>query len=248
MPPCDPIHSAAAGTALLEPPLAFPQPIPPALPPSLAPSFPQRHVRPLFPAGDPRATIPAAEATLDQASRIERLIEAMRGGDVDTRSELIELVYGELRAIAQRNMGRQAPGHTLQPTALVNEALMRLIKQDDWVCRDRAHLMRLVSTAMRHVLVDHARSKKSRRRQPPGERQELDAALAAYESDQVDIVALDDALSDLEKDDPDLAQVIELRFFGGLTLEECAEILEVSEMTVRRRLRMAKTLLRQDLD
>jgi RNA polymerase sigma factor (TIGR02999 family) len=178
---------------------------------------------------------------------VTRLLRAWSGGDPSALNALTPLVYEELHRRAHLLMRRENPGHTLQTTALVNEAYLRLVdlRQVSW--RDRAHFFALASRVIRHVLVDAARSRRSLKRgadQPPVA---IDQDLLVSVTPPADILALDDALRALAAVDDRKKQVVELRFFGGLTVEETAEVLGVSPETVKRDWKLAKAWLRREL-
>jgi RNA polymerase sigma factor (TIGR02999 family) len=155
----------------------------------------------------------------------------------------MQVVYGELHAMAQAQMRRQSPGHTLQATALVNEAWMKLVHLPDPQWSDRRHFFQVGARAMRSILIDHVRAKRSAKRQG-GERLELfDDVLADGRLASVDVVALDEALTKLAGVNAAMAELVELRFFGGLTMEEVAECLEVSLSKAKRTWRGAKAWL-----
>jgi RNA polymerase sigma factor (TIGR02999 family) len=163
----------------------------------------------------------------------ELLAEASRG-NADAMGKLLPLVYGELHAIAARYLRRENPGHTLQATALVNEAYLRLIGQREVTWQNRAHFFGVSASLMRRILVDHARAHRAEKRAGGLARVTLNEAnLPAAERD-VDLIALDDALADLSVKDPKLARLVELKFFAGLTTKEVAEVLGVSSSTVER--------------
>jgi RNA polymerase sigma factor (TIGR02999 family) len=175
------------------------------------------------------------------------LLLAWSQGDVGAFDQLAPLVYGELRRLTQRHMGRERPGHTLQATALVNEAYMRLvaIKQVRW--QNRAHFFAMAARMMRRILVDSARARGNDKRGGGARRVEFDEALIVANELGPDLVALDEALTTLETVHPRKSQVVELRFFGGLSLEEAAEALHVSTDTVKRDWRFAKLWLLREL-
>ena len=147
---------------------------------------------------------------------------------------LVAAVYPELRAIAASYLRRERPGHTLQPTALVNEAYMRLVDQRRVTWQNRAHFFSVAASLMRRILVDHARAKRAEKRAGSYTRVTFDDARVPAAERDVDLVALDDALSDLAAKDPELARLVELRYFAGLTTKETAEVLGVSTSTVER--------------
>ena len=169
--------------------------------------------------------------------------------DPEASSALAELLYGQLRTLAGRLMDDQGAGHTLQPTALVNEAWMRLVgpaARQDW--DGRRQFLRFAAQAMRSVLVDHARASKAVKRGGGAARLPLDALLLEAESRVGDLSAFDEAVTRLEAVDPELARVVELRFFAGLSMAETAKALELSVPTVERRWRTARMFLRRSLD
>ena len=175
------------------------------------------------------------------------LLLAWGQGDVGAFDQLAPLVYNELRRLAQRYMGRERPGHTLQATALVNEAYMRLvaIKHVRW--QNRAHFFAMAARMMRRILVDSARARGNDKRGGGARRVAFDEALVVANELGPDLVALDEALTTLETVHPRKSQVVELRFFGGLSLEEAAEALHVSTDTVKRDWRFAKLWLLREL-
>jgi RNA polymerase sigma factor (TIGR02999 family) len=177
---------------------------------------------------------------------ITGLLLAWRGGDEAALSRLIPLVEQELHRIAQRFMAGERLGHSLQPTALVNEAYLRLIKVQkvDW--QNRAHFLAMAARLMRRILVDSARARRNQKR-GGGVRITVDEGLLVTGDEPPDLVALDDALQVLEKLDARRSQVIELRFFGGLTVEETAVVLKVAPDTVMRDSRLAKAWLAREL-
>ncbi len=161
---------------------------------------------------------------------------------------LAEVLYDELRAMARQRLRLEREDHTLQPTALVHEAWMRLVDQTRVDLRGRAHFLALASQSMRRILVDHARKKKSAKRGGRWQRVGLESGFApAPGSDPLDLVALDAALTTLRKLSERQAQVVELRFFGGLELKEVAQVLEVSLSTVERDWRFASAWLTEEL-
>ncbi len=168
-------------------------------------------------------------------------------GDPRAASELLPLVYDELRRLAQSRMGRTPPGNTLQPTALVHEAYLRLVGCDDPTWNSRGHFFAAAAMAMRQILVEQARRKSSLKRGGEFHRAKEDADELAIEAPSEDILALDEALKKLEQDDPRKAKIVMLRFFAGLTAEETAASLGVSVPTVERDWRFAKALLYSQL-
>ncbi len=158
----------------------------------------------------------------------------------------LEQLYGELRRVAGALMARERTAHTLGPTALVSEAWLR-IAGSDAKANDRAHFLRLAARAMRHVLVDHARARGRQKRGGEAARVPLDTALAWYEEQRLDVLAIDEALERLGAMDAPLARIVELRFFAGLTLDETAAALETSVATVERGWKVARLWLARDL-
>ena len=179
---------------------------------------------------------------------ITGLLLAWRGGNEQALDRLAPLVYDELRRLARCHMRGERPGHTLQPTALANEAYLRLIDAQQIQWHDRAHFFAMASRLMRRVLVDHARAHRADKRGGHDVRVSLDRALGlAARGDSLDLVALDDALDTLAKLDERKSEVVELRFFGGLNVEETATVLKVSSDTVTRDWNFAKSWLRREL-
>ena len=181
-----------------------------------------------------------------QSTEATRLLLDYRNGDGEALDRLLPLVYDELRKIAAGYLRRERGDHTLQPTALVHEAYVRLIDQRvQW--ESRAHFLGVAAQLMRRILVDYARGRNAEKRGGGFGLIALDEAmLAPYERD-VDVVALDDALQALSALDPQQSRVVELRFFGGLSIEESAEVLGVSPSTVSRDWAVAKTWLRREI-
>ena len=175
------------------------------------------------------------------------LLRAWGGGDKQALDRLTPLVYRELHQIAGRLMAGQRPNHTLQATALVNEAYVRLVNAQETSWQDRAHFFALCARAMRQILIDHARARASEKRGGGQVALQLDEALAAAPAHEVNLLELDEALKRLEMLDPRKSQVVELRFFGGLNLEETAEALKVSTKTVQRDWDLAKAWLYGEL-
>lgn len=178
---------------------------------------------------------------------ITQLLVAWKQGDQQALEELTPLVYRELHRLAHGYLVREQRGHVLQTTALVNEAFVRLVdwKQVEW--QNRAHFFGVSATLMRHILVQFAREQQAQKRGGDAVQVSLSVAAAVGTRENPDLVKLDDALNALEKLDPRQARTVELRFFGGLSLEEAAEVLRVSVSTVRRDWRMAQAWLHQQL-
>jgi RNA polymerase sigma factor (TIGR02999 family) len=171
------------------------------------------------------------------------LLRAWGHGDLDARDRLVPLVYQELRRRAAAYARRERVGHTLQPTALVHEAFLRLIKQDHAAWQNRSQFFGVASQMMRRILVDRARFRKGTRRSGQWVRIPMDEVHAQRPSLDVDLLDLDDALTELAGFDPRKSQVAELRFFSGLTLQECGDVLGLSIATVEREWQMARTWL-----
>jgi RNA polymerase sigma factor (TIGR02999 family) len=178
---------------------------------------------------------------------VTALLVGWSRGDSGALSQLVPLVYAELRRIASRQLGRERVGHTLQPTALVHEVYLRLVdqRQADW--QNRAHFFGVAAQLMRRILVDHARRHNAVKRGDGMRCVSVDDALDVPASDQIPILALDHALDRLQRVDSELATMVELRAFGGLTVEEAAHVLKVSPSTAKRDWRTAKAWLNREL-
>jgi len=173
---------------------------------------------------------------------VTRLLVDWGNGDQAALDELIPLVYDELRRMAGRYMRRESKGHTLQTSALVNEAYLRLVNQKSVQWQNRAHFFGVAAHLMRRILVDHARSR-SRAKRGGGAQMVSLADQAVISKEVADVIALDDALKNLAEMDPRKSQIVEMKFFGGLTTEEVAEVLKVTSRTVEREWRKAKAWL-----
>jgi RNA polymerase sigma factor (TIGR02999 family) len=178
---------------------------------------------------------------------VTQLLLAWRDGEQSALGELMPLVQGELRRLAGRFLRQERPGHTLQPTALVNEAYLRLVDVRHLRWQNRAHFFAISARLMRQILVDFARERNAQKRGGGNAPVNLDEALIIGQQPDEDLVALDDALCALAEIDPRKSQVVDLRFFGGLNIEETAEVLKVSPETVKRDWRMARSWLRRRL-
>jgi len=176
------------------------------------------------------------------------LVHEYANGDKGALDCLLPLVYGELRRIAQKHLRGERAGHTLQPTALVHEMYARLAIQTPPDVRDRIHFLSLAAHVMRQILVDHARTKYAQKRGGRQERLSLDQAQAACMERPAIMVRVDDALNQLASHDPRKARLIEMRFFGGLTAEESAEVLDLPVNVIRRDLRVAQAWLQRELN
>ena len=184
---------------------------------------------------------------LDSQQEVTEHLLAWRQGDEAALERLMPVIYQELRRLARRRMRQENPNHTLQTTALVNEAYLRLVKGQQVSWQDRAHFFALSARMMRRILVDHARSRRYQKRGGGGQRVTLDEAMVVSQEKGEDVVALDEALKSLAADDPRKGQVVELRFFGGLSVKETAEVLRVSTRTVVREWELAKVWLLREL-
>ena len=178
---------------------------------------------------------------------ITQLLKAWSEGEVAALEKLMPIVYQELRQMARRYMAQERPGHTLQTTALVHEAYLRLVHTGQAGLRNRAQFFAVCAQVMRRILVDWARSRQAQKRGGSAAALELDEALVVSEDPGRDLVVLDDALKALSAQDARKAEVVQLRFFGGLSAEETAEVLKVSPETVLRDWKLAKSWLRREL-
>ena len=175
------------------------------------------------------------------------LLQAWEHGDKRAPERLLPLVEAELRRLARSHMARERPGHTLQPTALINEVYLRLVDGAHLRVRSRTHFFAIAARLMRHILVDHARAKRNLKRGGTLRRVTLDDVQLGAVDRQPDLLALDDALKTLAAADPRRAQVVELRVFGGLSVAETAATLRVSSDTVMRDWKLAKAWLAREL-
>jgi len=189
----------------------------------------------------------AGEREPKASTDVSRLLQRLDQGDREAFSELMPLVYDELHAIASAYMRRERPDHTFQPTALVNEAYLRLSSKDPPRWSDRAHFYRAAAAVMRAILVNHARDRQALKREAAVHRVPLDEALAAYEARAIDLIALDEALERLAVIDARQATLVELRFFAGLSMEQTAEVLGVSARTVDTDWKLARAWLSREL-
>jgi RNA polymerase sigma factor (TIGR02999 family) len=184
----------------------------------------------------------------ENSQQITQLLNQWSNGDAKVLDDLMPLVYIELRRQAAGYLRRERIDHTLQPTALINEAYLKLIDQRDVKWQNRAHFFAIAAQAMRRILVDYARERKREKRGGALENLPLDEALTIVSGEKsVDLVALDEALNKLAKFDERQAKVVELRYFSGLSIDETAEVLNVSNVTVRRDWNMAKAWLHQEI-
>lgn len=179
--------------------------------------------------------------------QITVLLQKLTRGDTLAHDELTPLVYAELKRMARRHLSRERSDHTLQATALIHEAFLKLVDQKQMVWQNRAHFFAVASQIMRRILVDHARQRNAQRRGGPAVKVQLEESLMVSD-DQCDLVEhLHEAMERLAAFDPRQAQIVELRFFGGLTEDEIAEVLRVSSRTVKRDWVMAKAWLHGEL-
>lgn len=179
--------------------------------------------------------------------QVTELLVRWREGDRRALDELMPLVYQELRRLAARHMRGERPGHTLQTSALVNEAYLRLAGHEEMQWQNRAHFFAVAAQAMRRVLVDHARRRGNRKRGGGAHRVDIDEVLLVSAERAAEVVALDEALARLAEVAPRKSQLVELRFFGGLSVEETAEVLNVSPGTIMRDWTFAKAWLRKEI-
>jgi RNA polymerase sigma factor (TIGR02999 family) len=189
------------------------------------------------------------EGVLTPAStdQVTGLLLRWSEGDIAAREKLIPLVYDELRRVARRCLIGQRSDHTLQSTALVHEAYVRMVDQSSARWNDRVHFFAMAAQIMRHILVDHARMHRAKKRGGEHVTLVLDEAVARPEGRQMDVVALDDALKSLAKLDERQCRLVELRFFAGLSIEETAQALQVSPATVKREWATARVWLFREL-
>jgi RNA polymerase sigma factor (TIGR02999 family) len=181
------------------------------------------------------------------ANAVTRLLRRWSEGDQQALDELMPLVYDELRQVARQRLRHEHPGHTLQPTALVHEAYLKLVDQRRTRWQNRAHFFAVAAQLIRRILVDHARRHAASKRGGGAGALTLEATLEPAVERELSVVALDDTLSRLAALDPRQARLVELRFFGGLDVEETAEVLGISSATVKREWRTAKAWLHREL-
>jgi RNA polymerase sigma factor (TIGR02999 family) len=184
---------------------------------------------------------------MTQTHELTQLLVDWSNGDRAALDKLMPLIDAELRRLAHRYMTRERAGHTLQTTALVNEAFLRLVNRKNLQWQNRAHFFGIAAQLMRTILVDHARSHASAKRGGGARKLELDEAMVVSQQKASEVIALDDALNQLALLDPQQSRIVELRFFGGLTVEEAAEVLQVSPATIKREWSTAKAWLYHEL-
>jgi RNA polymerase sigma factor (TIGR02999 family) len=183
---------------------------------------------------------------MDESGRVIELLREWRQGDDQACDRLVPFVYAELRRLARGQLRREQAGHSLQPTALVHEAYLRLVRADvDW--RDRTHFLSVAARVMRRILVEHARARRARKRGGNEQQVGLTGPIAAPDAHPIDVLVLDQAMDRLQLLDPRQASIVELCYFGGLTVREVGQTLGISEATVHRDLRHARAWLRREL-
>jgi RNA polymerase sigma factor (TIGR02999 family) len=185
---------------------------------------------------------------LPETQPITLLLQDLARGDKRALDRLVPLLYPELRNLARGYLCNERPGHTLQPTALVHEAYARLIKQEQPDYRSRAHFMGVAAQVMRQILIDHARIRNAEKRGSGASKVPFDQAVGVAVERPSIMIAIDDALSELTRKQPIKARLIEMRFFGGMTAEDSAEVLEIPVAEVRRHLRVGQAWLQRELE
>lgn len=181
---------------------------------------------------------------VQEETGITGLLAEMRGGDAKAADALFERVYAELRRLAGAYLRKERQDHTLQPTALVHEAYLKLIGSDNKNWQDRRHFFNVAAQIMRNILVDHARKHQAEKRGGEGRKISLDEAVEYYRQRDINLIDLDQALTELAELDPNQSRIVELKFFAGLKIDEVAGLLDVSEATVNRQWHKAKMWLR----
>ena len=182
-----------------------------------------------------------------QPEDVTNILIASSQGDQEALDKLLPLVYTELRRLAERYLHKERSDHTLQPTALVNEAYLRLIDQNvPW--QNRAHFFGVAAEMMRRILIDHARKHQAQKRGSGGIKISLDEAIDVADERAAELIALDEAMKALAEFDPQKSRIVELRFFGGLSIEETAEVLKVSPDTIGREWRRARAFLLREME
>jgi len=182
-----------------------------------------------------------------QSDELTQLLHSWSNGDDQALDKLIPLVYAELRKLARRHMGRENSDHTLQTSALINEAYLKLIDQQSVQWQNRAHFFAVAAQVMRHILIDHARAHRFAKRGAGAVKVSLDETAVLTDERASELVALDDALTSLASFDSRKSRIVELRYFGGLSIEETAEIMKISPVTVTREWRAARAWLRREM-
>jgi RNA polymerase sigma factor (TIGR02999 family) len=195
-----------------------------------------------------RATLEAFVIAMPDARTITLLLRELADGEKQAFDRLLPLVYGELRRIAEAQLRSERPGHTLQPTALVHEVYVRMVGREQLSFNDRAHFLGVAAHTMRRVLIDHARIRNALKRDSGRQQVPIDQAGEIRVQRPSVLIAVGDALDTLEKQNPLMARLIELRYFGGLTAEESGVVVNLPPKDVRRELRLAQAWLRRELD
>ena len=183
----------------------------------------------------------------EPAGEVTRLLGAWSDGDRQALNDLMPLVYAELHRIARRAWSGQRPGDTLQPTILIHEAYIKLIEQENPAFQDRNHFFAVASTAMRHILVNHAKANLAAKRGGGGVNLSLDDAEPLVQREAAEVIALHEALEALHAIDPRKSRIVELRYFGGLSIEDTAKVLCISTITVNRDWRLARAWLSREM-
>lgn len=184
---------------------------------------------------------------MSEKKDVTQLLSKAQAGNREALDELLPLVYDELRRVAGSHLRNERDNHTLQATALVNEAYMRLLEQKEVDWNNRLHFFSIASEMMRRILVNYAVQRNAKKRGDGAVQIELDEAISYADGRDFDLVSLDEALKNLAKLDEQQAKIVELRFFGGLTIEETAQVLSISDSTVKREWRMAKAWLKSQI-
>jgi len=177
-----------------------------------------------------------------------QLLNDWRNGDKNALDQMTPVLYDELRRIARHFLAAERPDHTLQPTALVHEAYMRLVDQRSVDWKNRAHFLGVAASMMRRILINHARAQQAAKREGFTQAIALEDALGVFTNPQVDVLELNTALQDLTELDPQQGRVVELRYFGGLTIEETAEAMGISPATVKREWGTARLWLMRQIE
>lgn len=184
---------------------------------------------------------------MTEKTEVTQLLKKAQNGDRESLDRLLPLIYDELRRVAANQLQRERADHTLQATALVHEAYLRLLEQREVDWQNRAHFFSIAAEMMRRILVNYAVGRNAQKRGMGAARLSLDEAISFSDENDLDLVSLDEALKQLAEYDAGAARIVELRFFGGLTIEETAEVLGISDSTVKREWRMAKAWLKAQL-
>ncbi len=181
-------------------------------------------------------------------SEVTRILNAIEQGDAKAADELLPLVYEELRRLASRKMSQEQPGQTLQATALVHEAYIRLVGAEDQQWKGRTHFFAAAAESMRRILIENARRKQRQKRGGGYQRIDIEDSDVATEGPSTDVIALDEALAKLAEEDPIKADLVKLRYFAGLTIEQAAKILEISQATAERYWSYARAFLFHEIN